>query len=127
MDFILERQKTISTPYIFIDEKKSYIKIEGRCFHEKVSEIFKETNEWLASYITTDFKILTIDCEIDYLNSSGMKLLHNMFLKMDNYASLENKIIINWITTEDNVIMLECGEDYMEDLVNIEFVLAVKG
>ena len=125
MAFHMEKPRTTSTPYVLIDEEKSYMRLEGRCFHEKVAEFFMEANEWLDSYLSSDFGSFTFDCAIDYFNSSTTKLLHNMLLKMDKHVSAEKKITVNWITTEDNDIMLECGEDFREDVGSLEFNLIV--
>jgi hypothetical protein len=38
-------------------------------------------------------------------------------MKMDSHAAGKNKIVVIWITTEDNDIIIECGEDFLEDLV----------
>jgi hypothetical protein len=48
-----------------------------------------------------------------------------MLLKMDKNVSEEKKIIVNWITTEDNDIMVECGEDFQEDVSKLEFNLVI--
>ena len=125
MAFHMEKQRTTSTPYVLIDEEKSYMRLEGRCFHEKVAEFFMEVNEWLNSYLPSDFGSFTFDCALDYFNSSTTKLLYNMLLKMDKYVSDRKKIIVNWITTEDNDIMVECGEDFQEDVSSLEFNLVV--
>jgi len=126
MAFRIEKQKTTSTPYVLIDEEKSYMRLEGRCFHEKVTEFFKEVNDWLDSYLASNFGVFTFDCAIDYFNSSTTKLLLNMLLKMDKHASAEKKIIVNWITTKNNSIIIECGEDFKEDMNNLEFNLVIK-
>ena len=126
MVFHMEKQKTTSTPYVLIDEGKNYMKIKGRCFHEKVTDFFKDVNEWLDGYLASDFAVFTFDCEIDYFNSSTTKLLYNMLQKMDLRACAKNKIILNWITTSDNEIMIECGEDFQEDVRNIEFNLIIR-
>jgi len=125
MAFRLEREKATSTPYVFIDEEKNYMKLEGRCFHENVAGFFKDVNDWLDSYLASDFGTFTFDCAISYFNSSTTKLLLNMLMKMDKYASKEKKIIVNWLTTEDNEIMVECGEDFREDLNNLQFNLII--
>ena len=125
MAYFLERQKTGSTPYVLIDEAKGYMKFEGECFHENVVEFFKDINEWLKKYLETDFKILKVDFEFEYFNSSTAKLLLNMLLDMDEYASDDKKIIVNWITTEEDEIIIECGEDYKEDTENLEFNIVI--
>ncbi|MDR1813158.1 MAG: DUF1987 domain-containing protein [Candidatus Fibromonas sp.] len=125
MAFHIEKQKTTSTPYVLIDEEKSYMKLEGRCFHEKVAEFFEEANDWLERYLASDFGVFTFDCAIDYFNSSTTKLLLNMLLKMDRHASAEKKIIVNWIASKNNGIIIECGEDFKDDMNNLEFNLVV--
>ena len=126
MAFRLEREKTTSTPYVLVDEEKGYMKLEGRCFHENVGAFFNEINDWLTQYLATDFGTFTFDNAISYFNSSTTKLMLTMLLKMDRYASAENKIIVNWITTGDNDIMVECGEDFEEEMENLEFNIVIQ-
>lgn len=125
MAFLLEKQKTGSTPYVLVDEEKQYMKFEGESFHENVIGFFSEVNNWLKDYLETDFTSLTFDCELQYFNSSTAKLLLNMLLEMDEYASGEKKVTVNWVTTEDNDIIIECGEDFQEEMSNLEFNLVV--
>jgi len=126
MAYRLEKEKTTSTPYILIDEEKNYMKFEGRSFHENVVEFYKDVNSWLDTYLEKEFGSFTFDFEMNYFNSSTSKLLHNMLTKMDTHASDKKKVIINWITTEDNDIIIECGEDFQEDFDNLEFNMIVK-
>jgi len=126
MAYRLEKEKTTSTPYILIDEEKSYMKFEGRSFHENVVEFFSDVNNWLDAFLKKDFGSFTFDFEMNYFNSSTSKLLHNMLTKMDKYASDEKRVIVNWITTEDNDIIIECGEDFREDFSNLKFNMIIK-
>jgi hypothetical protein len=126
MAYRLEKESTTSTPYILIDEEKSYMRFEGRSFHENVVEFYKDVNNWLDTYLETDFGVFTFDFEMNYFNSSTSKLLHNMLTKMDERASDKKKVIVNWITTEDNDIIIECGEDFQEDFSSLEFNMIIK-
>jgi len=126
MAFHFEKQNTTSTPYVLIDEEKSYLKIRGRSFHEDIVNFYKEINTWLDSYLVSDFKTLTFDCELSYLNSSTIKILLNIIMKMDKNASCEKKVIINWITADINEIVIECGEDFREEVTNLTFNIVIK-
>ena len=126
MALYLEKQKTTSTPYILIDEAKGYMRLEGRSFHENVAELFQDVNTWLDSYLVSDFSELTFDCEMNYFNSSTTKLLHTLIMKMDKHASVDKKVTVNWITTESNDIIIECGEDFQEEVCSLEFNLVMK-
>ncbi len=126
MAYRLEKGKTTSTPYILIDEEKSYMRFEGRSFHENVAEFYRDVNDWLDTYLVKDFVSFTFDFEMNYFNSSTSKLMHNMLTKMNKCASDKKKVIVNWITTEDNDIIIECGEDFQEDFSSLKFNMIIK-
>jgi len=122
MAYRLEREKTDMTPYVLIDEEHGIMKLEGESYHENVFAFFQEINEWLVKYLKTDFPSFTVDCKLKYFNSSTVKLLLNMLLEMDRSACGGN-ITVNWITTKNNKIIIECGEDFQEDVKNLTFNL----
>jgi len=122
MGYKLEREKTDLTPYVFICEDSGVMRLEGESYHENVFEFFREIKEWLAEYLKTDFDSFTFDCELVYFNSSTVKVLLGMLLDMDNSKNCD-KITVNWITTKNNRIIIECGEDFEEDLENLTFNL----
>ncbi len=126
MAFRLEKEKTGSTPYILIDEEKKYIKFEGESFHENVISFFSEVNDWLDDYLESDFTELTFDCNMQYFNSSTAKLLFNMLINMDEHAVDGKKVTVNWITSIGNDIIIECGEDFEEEMDNLEFNLVIR-
>lgn len=127
MAYKLEKEKTGSTPYILIDEERSYMHFKGESFHENVAKFYEEIDAWLSSYMLTDFECFTFDCELRYFNSSTAKLLLNMLMSMDAVIEgTEKKIVINWITTEDNDIIIECGEDFQEEVTNVTFHIVLQ-
>lgn len=126
MAVFLEIQKTGSTPYILIDEEKRYMKFEGESFHENVIEFYREVGDWLEKFLKTEFECFTFDCELKYFNSSTAKLLLNMLMEMDEWSGTDKKVIVNWITTADNEIIIECGEDFQEEIEHLEFNLIKK-
>lgn len=125
MALTMEKQKTGSTPYILIDEEKGYMKFEGESFHENVIEFYRDVGDWLEAFLKTEFESFTFDCELKYFNSSTAKLLLNMLMEMDEYAADNKSITVNWITTPDNDIIIECGEDFQEEMENLQFNLVV--
>ncbi len=123
----LEKEKTGSTPYILFDADQHYMKFAGESFHENVIEFYGEIDSNLGEYMATDFGKFTFDCELTYFNSSTAKLLLNMLLGMDDaIAGTDKEVIVNWITTEDNDIIIECGEDFEEEVENIQFNIIMK-
>ncbi len=125
MAYFLEKQKTGSTPYILIDEERGVMTFQGESFHENVVEFYKEVSDWLQRYLKTDFPAFTFNCELVYFNSSTAKLLNNLVMKMDECAGERKNITVNWITTDDNEIIIECGEDFLEDIRHLRFNMVI--
>ncbi|MEG2000002.1 MAG: DUF1987 domain-containing protein [Evtepia sp.] len=126
MAYQLEKPKTGSTPYILIDEEKRYMQFEGESFHENVIEFYREVGNWLEAFLQTDFDSFTFDCELKYFNSSTAKFLLNLLMEMDEHAVDEKKITVNWITSEDNEIIIECGEDFQEEMQHLTFHIIIR-
>ena len=121
MAFKLELPLTESTPYVLIDEAAGYIRFKGECYSENTIEFFKKTTDWLTKYLATDFANLTFDCELDYFNSSSSKLLYNMLKAMDEQAAKGKSITVNWYAQSGNDVIVEYGEDFKEEMTNLEF------
>ncbi|MDR2571111.1 MAG: DUF1987 domain-containing protein [Oscillospiraceae bacterium] len=125
MAYKLIREKTNTSPYVLIDEEKGYILFEGESYLEDIFGFFKEINDWLERYLASDFTNLTFDCAMEYFNSSTTKVLYNILRLLDSHAPDKN-IIVNWIVTdEDDEMLIECGEDYQEEMENLTFNLVI--
>jgi len=121
MAYLLERKATQSTPYVLIDEKNHRMVLEGLSFHENTVEFFKALKEWLVEYLKTDFGTFTFECGMTYFNSSTTKILYNMFGLMNDHASKNKEIIINWHINHQDDMLLELCEDFQEDYDNLIF------
>jgi len=121
MPFKLERARTKTSPYVLIDEEKNYMRLEGESYFEDIVVFFAEINEWLQKYIVSGFTEFTFDCALEYFNSSTTKQIYNMLRLMDANAP-GKKITVNWIVAgEDDDMLIECGEDYRDDMENLTF------
>ena len=126
MSFKLLREKTKTTPYILIDEEKGYMRFEGESYLEDIVGFFKEINEWLQKYLNSDFGEFTFDCALEYFNSSTTKQIYNILRLMDANAPGKN-VTVNWIINdEDDDMLIECGEDYRDDIENLTFNIIIK-
>jgi len=126
MSFRLERARTKTTPYILIDEDQRYMKFEGESYFEDVAGFFKDINDWFKEYFLSDFSEFTFDCALEYFNSSTTKQIYNIFRLMDANAPGRN-ITVNWIVAhKDDSMLIECGEDYRDDMENLTFNIVFK-
>ncbi len=123
----LEKEKARSTPYILLDTDQNYMRFEGESFHENVAEFYAELDTLLSKHMYSDFTSFTFDCELSYFNSSTSKFLMNMLLEMDDaIAGTDKQVIVNWIFDSENDIMLEFGEDFSEEVENVQFNIVSK-
>jgi len=127
MAFKLERTRTKTTPYILIDEEKGYMRFEGESYLEDIIGFFKEINEWLQQHMASDFYAFTFDCALEYFNSSTTKQIYNMLRLMDT-NTLGRIVTVNWIVAdEDDDMLIECGEDFKEEMENLSFNIVING
>ena len=127
MSFILERERTKTSPYVLIDEAKGYMFFEGESYFEDIVGFFQEINEWLQRYMASDFTEFTFDCALEYFNSSTTKQIYNILRLMDANAPGKN-VVVNWIVAdEDDDMLIESGEDYRDDMENLTFNIKIKG
>ena len=126
MAYKLEKEKTKTSPYLLIDEENNYMKLEGKSYLEDVFGFFQDINDWLDKIFENDSAELTFDCEMEYFNSSTTKMIFNSLRKMDNAAEKGAKITVNWIAYEDDEMIIECGEEFAEDLDNLTFNMVTK-
>jgi len=124
MAYKLEREKTDLTPYVLIDEENKYMKLKGESYHENIFEFFGEIKEWLNRYLATDFSSFVFDFELIYFNSSTVKILLGLLRDMDRSPNVGN-ITVNWITTKNNKIIIECGERFQSGLQNLKLNLII--
>jgi len=125
MAFRLEKERTKTSPYVLIDEEKGYMRFEGESYLEDIFGFFSEINDWLEKYLSSDFTELTFDCAMEYFNSSTTKVLYNMLRYMDSHSD-GKKVVVNWIVTdEDDDMLIECGEDYQEEMEHLEFHMII--
>ena len=125
MPFKLERERTKTSPYVLINEEKKYMLFEGECYLEETVVFFKDINDWLEKFFLTDFEEFTFDCAMAYFNSSTTKLMYNIFRFMDKNTGDKN-VVINWIVADkDDEMLIECGEDFREEMENLEFNIVI--
>ena len=126
MSFKLERAKTKTTPYILIDEEQGYMRLEGESYLEDIVSFFKEINEWLQAYLASGFSEFTFECALEYFNSSTTKQIYNMLRLIDG-AAPGKKVTVNWIVAnEDDDMLIESGEDYRDEMENLEFNIIIQ-
>lgn len=121
-DLIVEGGK--STPSISFRAQEHRLELKGDSYPENAASFYAPVFQWLQTYINTlEGNDVVVDLEISYFNSSSSKVLMDFFDLLDQAASKGNAITINWRYHADNEMALEYGEEFKEDLTDVQFNL----
>ncbi len=74
--------KTKSTPGIDFRVEGGQLNIEGSSYPENTRDFFEPVIGWINKFMLEETAPLTLNCKIDYLNSSSIKFLSDIFDKL---------------------------------------------
>lgn len=115
---------TKSSPYVHFDAGTGVLEIKGRSYPANAAQFFDPVFQWLKEYLQQSISgTIEVNLEMTYLNSSSSKAFLNLFDMLDSHAVKGQEIVVNWRYHEENDTMLECGEEFMEDLEAVSFNL----
>ena len=121
--------KTDDTPEVIFDADKQLFSIKGKSLPENAMEFYKPLYDWIVEYSKTNLNNgITLHIDLEYLNSSSIKLVFLIFSKIDEYYSLtsnKSSTNINWFYKKDDELTKIKGEEF-KDLLKTPFNLIVK-
>jgi len=116
--------ETKSSPRISFNPLTHRHEISGESYPENCSKFYGPMFGWLETYLGNVSSVkVELSIDILYFNSSSSKVFMDLFDLLDDAASLNTDVVVNWRYHEDNELALECGEEFMEDVQNIHFNL----
>ncbi len=119
-------EKTATTPYINIDLENNIIDIFGKSFPENTHSFYKSVLEKLNEVFSKKVDI-KVNLELEYLNSSSLKVFFDIFDIWENSVLLnKSNIDISWVYDIENDIAQEMGEDFIEDFKELKISLVEK-
>ncbi len=119
-------EKTTTTPYIKIDPENKIIEIMGKSFPENTHIFYKSVMEKFNELFSNKIDI-KVNLELEYVNSSSLKIFFDIFDIWENSVLLKNSNIeISWVYDIENDIAQEMGEDFMEDFKDLNILLVEK-
>lgn len=118
-------EATRSSPAIAFDAETRQLRISGESYPENAAAFYAPVFAWLNAFIAglEPAATVEIDLEILYLNSSSTKIMLNLLDVLEQAAQDGLQIIVNWRYDPDNESMLECGQDFSEELEALTFNL----
>lgn len=110
-------------PNIDLDPETGILEISGESYHEYTTEFFKPVFEWLEEYLKTPNRDVVMNFKMTYFNTSSSRRFIEVLTMLEDYHKNNGgNVVVNWHYEENDIDMLESGEEYAED-VDLEFHL----
>ena len=88
----LQIKKTKYTLAVDFDVHEGILKMSGSSYPENALEFFKPIFECLKNYIAEHNKKLSLELDIDYLNTSSTKCLLDIFEILEDYQTADGPV-----------------------------------
>ncbi|PIE86205.1 MAG: nuclear pore complex subunit [Bacteroidia bacterium] len=101
----------IDSPEIIFDPENNKFEIKGRSLLINAVEFYAPVIEWLEEYIKAPNKSTCFDVTLEYLNSSTVRKLVEIFVLLETLMENGYDIKVNWYYYELDEIIMEKGEE----------------
>lgn len=118
-------EKSRSSPAIRLDASARSLSISGESYPENAAAFYAPVFAWLKTFLADlePTAMVRVDLAVRYLNSSSTKVMLNFLDLLEQAAQDGAQVIVNWRYDPDNESILECGQDFSEELTALTFNL----
>lgn len=109
----MQIEGTVKTPMVRLDTTSGSLEISGCSVHENADSFYRPLIDAVERYAAGPRPQTTVRITLTYFNSSSAKYLLDLLKILDEvHASGRGKVQVEWHHQEDDLDMLEAGEDY---------------
>ena len=116
-------EKTSRTPLVVIDPAEGLFKLEGESYPEDIAGFFTPVRNALEDSFGEMKNGLKVVIDLVYFNSSSARVLMEILDQLDEQASAEFPVNVDWYCDPDDDITREFAEDISEDLNAVSFTI----
>jgi len=117
---IIEPRK--DSPAIRFDPNTGELAIVGDSYPENAAAFYEPVFEWIEQFLSrTGDRPVTLNLQLSYINSSSSKIMLNLLDLLDEAVQEGLAVTVNWRYHAENQMLLECGEEFAEDLEALPF------
>ena len=116
---LLNIPATDRTPEIILSSQPAKLSIKGESYPEDVSAFYGQVIQAVNSLVESPAGELTVEIQLIYINSSSIKAIFRIFEGFDEYRKKGQNVSIQWLADEDDDIMQELGEDFIDRFPNL--------
>ncbi|MFZ4792311.1 MAG: DUF1987 domain-containing protein [Candidatus Competibacteraceae bacterium] len=114
-----------SSPTIRFNAGTRCLSVSGESYPENAAAFYAPVFAWLKTFLARlePGAAVQVDLEVLYLNSSSTKVMLNFLDLIEQAAQDGAQVTVNWRYDPDNETILECGQDFSEELQALTFNL----
>ncbi len=116
---LLNIAATDRTPEIFLTLQPAKLSIKGESYPEDVSAFYGQVIQAVNALVESPTGDLNVEIQLVYINSSSIKAIFRIFEGFDEYRKKGQNVSIQWMADEDDDIMQELGEDFIDRFPNL--------
>lgn len=112
---VLSIESTKETPTIHFDAQRGEFMIKGNSLPENAAMFYKPVYDWVTNYIQDNDKGFELIVDFNYLNSSSVKFVFAIFIKINeaHKSKIENSgYKITWKYKTQDELMKQKGEEF---------------
>ena len=110
---------TSRTPALLLDPAAQTLEIKGESYPEDVRSFYGMIAEKISHYFGAEPSALTVNIKLTYFNSSSARALMEMLDQLEEAASDDLRVIVNWYCDPDDDITREFAEDIASEVSNV--------
>lgn len=110
------------TPGVILDKERNIFEISGRSIPTDAAEFYLPIMKWLEEYLHKPNNKTLMVVELEFINSTSVKVLLNIFKLLGKAFKAGSDIIIEWRYEHDDEDIRESGMDF-SSLVQVPFVI----
>ncbi len=103
------------TPLINLNSEKGNVIMIGRSLPEDCNAFYAPVRKWMEAYVLHPNTKTKVDFALEYFNTGSSAEIIRLFTRLEELqAKGISDIEVNWYYEENDIDMLETGEDFME-------------
>ncbi len=111
----LQLTRTEKTPDIHFDTEAGLFEMKGCSIHENAEAFFRPLLDLVEAYASRPEAVTLVRLDLDYFNSSSSKYILDLLRQIDVACGAGlTKATVEWHYAQDDLDMLEAGQDYEE-------------
>ena len=116
---LLNIAATDRTPEILLSSQPAKLSIKGESYPEDVSAFYGQVIQAVNTLVETPAGPFDVEIQLIYINSSSIKAIFRIFEGFEEYRKKGQNVSVQWLADEDDDIMQELGEDFIDRFPNL--------